>query len=982
MSSNPNIRQAVGLALGSATAASASLAFVPAAQAQDANASADTTNLEEVVVTGSRIRRVDVETASPVFVIDQTAIKQAGVTSVGDLVSRIPSIAGAATNPAVNNGGGFGESNIELRGLDAKRTLILLDGRRLGIVGASDATDVNQIPINLIERVEVLKEGAGAVYGSDAIAGVVNFITRKNVDGLEVNTDYGRTGKNDGEHYSVDAIFGTSTDKFTFTMGGSYTKQKAVSAGAREYSKYALYLYGGTTGITKGGSSRTPTGRIYLPEANSYPAAIKDCGSVTRIAGAAGTSLSDYRCFAGAPDRYNYQPDNLLLTPQERGAFFGKVSYQINDYATAYASVLANRTYSGYQIAALPFDAQVDDVVISKDNIYNPFGTDFGGLSGVNPNFLLRLSALGDRRSEAVSDSKIVNAGVKGKLGDTGWEWDANVSYSRLDQLATIYGYLLKSKLAGAFGPSFIDPTTGVATCGTAENPISDCTPVNIFNPTAPGQAAALSSIAAHYNTNQTSRYKAAALDLNGKIIDLPAGALQSSVGLEYSALDGRYEADTIAIAQPPLYLQCGISNEACTGDNTGKYNVKQAYVEFLIPILKDLPGAKSLNLDVGTRYSDYSIFGNATKSQFKVEYRPISDLLVRATYSQVFRVPTIQDISAAPVNTSVTFIDPCIGLTQSRVNANPNLALACVNVPRDGSFSQPNGQITGLNESNPNLKPETGKVFTAGIVYDPSFLPNFSIDVDYWKYKIENLITLLDSNYSINQCVATGSPTFCNLVTRYGAGAAVPGAVLVFQNPTFNLGELKTDGIDLGIKYALKNTRVGSFQFGLDLTRINKYENTPAPGAAPQEIVGTYNRQFGNYAKYRGLATIGWSLGGFDGLIAARYIHHIVMHDPAVCGFVGYSCFLAQTDPAYAAANDPTTFAKWPDVKIPSMTYFDATLGYTFPTKTKVQVGVRNIGDKQPPILFQNNVTNANTDVQTYDTIGRRWWVSFSQKF
>lgn len=937
--------------------------------------------VEEVVVTGSLIAGTAKDAALPVEVIDQVALEKRGAPTVMEVMRTIPAMGAITgesnlTTTSTMPRNGAGQSSVNLRSLGANRTLVLLNGRRM-LGSASGIVDTNQIPQAAIGRIEVLKDGAAATYGTDAIAGVVNFITRKNVDGLEVNADYGRTSKNDGDHYSIDALFGTSTDKLSFQFGGSYTKQKAVSAGAREFSKFALYLYGGTSGIIKGGSSRTPTGRIFLPDVNPL-----GCGSVTRVAGAAGTAIGDYRCWAGAPDRFNYQPDNLLMTPQERGAVFTKVNYQINDYVDVYASALYNRTYSGFQIAPLPFDATIDDVIISKDSIYNPFGVDFGGISGVNGDLMMRLSALGDRRSEAVSDSKIINAGVKGKLAETGWEWDLNLSYSRLDQLGTTFGYLLKSKLANAFGPSFLDPTTGAPTCGTVDNPISACTPVNIFNLTAPGQADALSTIAASYNTNNTSRYKAAALDLNGKVFDLPAGAVQSSVGFEYSALDGKYVADTVAIAQPPLYLQCEISNEACTGNNSGKYNVKQAYVEFLIPILKDVPGAKALNLDIGTRYSDYSIFGNATKSQFKVEYRPISDLLIRGTYSQVFRVPTILDISAAPANTSVTFIDPCQGLTQSAVDKNPNLALACVNVPRDGSFQQPNGQITGLNLSNANLKPETGKVFTAGIVYDPSWLPNFSIDIDYWKYKIEDLITQLDSNYSINQCVATGSPTFCSLVTRYGAGAAVPGSVLVFQNPTFNLGELKTDGIDLGLKYALKNTRIGSFQFSLDLTRINKYDNTPSPGAEVEHVVGTYNRQFGNYAKWRGMAGIGWSLGGFDGLIQARYIDKVTLGKPAVCGKIGYSCGQAANDPAYAAANNPNDFADWPDLKIPSFVYVDATLGYSFPTKTKVQIGVRNLTDKQAPILYQNNVTNANTDVQTYDTIGRRWWVSFSQKF
>ena len=217
MSSNLSIRQAVRLAVGAAGAA-ATAGYSPLVMAQAATGAAETAApdaaLQEVVVTGSRIRRVDAETANPIQVIDSTLIEESGITTVGDLVQRIPSIGGKATNPSVNNGGGFGESSIELRGLSAKRTLILVDGHRIGLVGTtSDATDVNQIPLNSIDHVEVLKEGAGAIYGSDAIGGVVNFITRKDVEGLEISGDYGRTGHSDGSHHSVNLLFGTNTDK-------------------------------------------------------------------------------------------------------------------------------------------------------------------------------------------------------------------------------------------------------------------------------------------------------------------------------------------------------------------------------------------------------------------------------------------------------------------------------------------------------------------------------------------------------------------------------------------------------------------------------------------------------------------------------------------------------------------------------------------------------------------------------------------------
>jgi iron complex outermembrane receptor protein len=977
MSSNFTVRQAVGMAVGAAGAAAASVGFGPVAFAADAAGPAATPEpaLEEVVVTGSRIRRVDAETANAVFVIDQKAIQDSGYQTVGELLQRIPAVSGNASNPNVNNGGGFGESNIELRGLNSKRTLVLVDGRRQGIVGdpSQSATDVNQIPINLIDHVEVLKEGAGAIYGSDAVGGVVNFITRKDVNGLEFGTDYGRTTKHDGDQYGFNVLFGKQADDFSFEAGGTYHKQKAVYAGARSYSKYALYLYGGASGVVKGGSSRTPNGRIFLPGVNADGtfapgtlAAGYGCGSVTRSgapqsAAPSGGSLADYRCFTG-PDHYNYQPFNLLTTPVERSQAFTRLSETFSDYATVYGNFTFNHTHSSNEEAALPFDSPVDDVVISKNSIYNPFGIDFGGLTTGDEAALWRLNGLSDRKFVVDTNTAVMNIGVKGKTGLGDWNYDLNVGYSRLDYTQTQNGYFLKTKMQDAVGPSFIDPLTGAPTCGVVGSPISNCTPLNIFNIFAPGQQTILNSLAAPVVNQDAFSYKAAALDFNGTVIPLPAGDLKAGFGVDYSGIAADYSPSPLGIASPPLYLQCLVSNEACTGPTSGHYNSKEEYLEVFAPLLKDLPGVKALDVDLGVRHSNYSLFGSTTKSEFKVEYRPIKDVLVRGTWAQVFRVPTINDLYAAPVNTSVTFNDPCTGLTSAMLAANPNLALACKGVIPNSGFKEPNGQITGLNLGNPNLKPESGTVKTVGIVYDPSWLSGFSVDIDYWKYNLNQLITLLDSNYSIQQCVANGNPAFCNLVTRNASGAQ-QGQVLVFNNPTSNLGSLMTDGVDLGIRYAMRNTMLGNFQFSFDLTDTMSYLNVPAPGAAAQQISGTYSRQFGNYARYRGLATAGWSGWNAEGLITARYIHKLVVPNPSVLGTTA-------------------TGAPYPDLQIGSVMYWDASVGYTLPTKTKLLFTMQNVFDKQPPIFYQNNVVNADTDVETYDTLGRRWVVSFSQKF
>jgi len=956
------------LMLGAVAAAGTSAVSFPAhAQEQTTAASGEEVPVQTVTVTGSRIRRVDTETASPVYTIDQSAIQQSGVSTIGELVMQLPSVAGAATNPSVNNGGGFGESYIELRGLDAKRTVVLVDGRRLGLIGdpgsLTSAVDVNQIPLAIIDHVEVLKEGAGAIYGSDAIAGVVNFITRKDVQGLEINADYGRTTKDDAAHHQVNITMGEQSDKFSFMLSGRYQKQDALLEGRRTFSKFALYNSSGS--IFAGGSSRTPTGRIYAPASDGF-----GCGSVTKIAGAQGTSLADYRCFhsaGAADDHYNYAPLNYLMTPQERGSIFGKANYKVNDDLEVYTEVLFNRTHSGFQEASLPFDSTADNVVISKNSVYNPFGTDFGGIAGTNPQAEWRLLGLGPRRSDTTSTSEVASFGVKGNIFNTGWQFDFNGMYGRIDQHANIQGYFFSDKLQNAVGPSFI-AADGTPTCGTAANPIANCTPIDMFavnDPSLSGsfiaaQQAAFKAISTGYNTDHVYNVKTFSLDTNGKVVTLPAGDLQASVGVEHRWQEGRFAADQIVVAQPPLYLQCEISQETCTGPSYLHYSNTDLYGELFAPILKDLPGVKSLNIDLGVRWSDYTDFSSVTKGQVKLEYKPVADLLVRGTFSQIYRAPTVQDLAQAPAINSPTFSDPCNFLTASVAAGNPNYAKLCQGVPLDGTFHEPNGQITGELRSNPNLKPETGEVLTYGLVYDSSLVPDLSASVDFWRYTINNVLTQIDPTFSAQQCLIAGTDFYCNQFVRF-VGGPQSGQIQVGLQPTENLGTLKTDGVDIGLKYAMRHTPIGSFRFSIDTTHVNSFTNNPG-GAAPATVqyAGTYTRQFGNDAKWRGLASISWGFQGFEALLTEQWIGKLTIPNGSPNPLPGQS----------------------PDIAIPNIYYTNFSVGYNFPTNTRVQAGFENVFNRQPPIFYQNNVVNANTDVSTYDVLGRRWFVSFTQKF
>jgi outer membrane receptor protein involved in Fe transport len=933
--------------------------------------------LSEIVVTGSRIRRLDSESASPVEVITAASIQESGVANIGELIQRLPAIAGAATNPAVNNGGGDGATNVELRGLGVERTLVLLNGRRYGALSnLSSAVDVNSIPINMIERVEVLKSGAGAIYGSDAIGGVVNFITKTSQDGAEVSVDFGESSEGDGQRKGVSVSWGAQNDISNLVFGMTYNKQDKISAGDRAFSRNAIYLYGS---VFEGGSSRTPTGRINLDTASaaSLAAAYAPCPAdednagaqgITRIEGTSGASLSDYRCFvdAGDPnDLYNYQPLNLILTPQERASVFTLGTHQINEDVELYGEFLYNRTKSGFQIAPLPFNARSDNTLISKDNIYNPFGIDFGTLATdpdtgdlLNPDAAYRLESLGNRRNSVVTWQGTITLGLRGSLFDTGWNWDASGGYSRMDQDRDYDGYLFKSGFANALGPSFI-ATDGTPTCGTPAAPISGCVPVNIFNLSDPSQIAGLESITAGYSDSYDYWMKTAALGFDGKLYDLPAGAVQAAAGFEYRDQNGSFNTDFLTQSSPPLYNQCLLQQEACSGDQQGSYDVAEFFGEVLVPILRDRPGAVELNLTVGLRYSDYSTFGNTTNGTYKIDWKPVDELLVRGSYADVFRAPTIIDINQAPTADQPVFTDPCTNLTVEALAENPNLALACENVTPDGTFAEPNAQVDALFLGNAfledgSLDPEEGDAWTIGFVYAPERVKGLSLSVDYWDYSLDNVITQVDANTTAEACVATGSPQFCGYISRFN-----DGTIQQILEPTINLGSLDTSGVDFSVVYDLATDGIGDFSFGVDATWTEKYDSTVISGLDVTEVAGTYDRQYGNIAKWRVLGNVSWAYSDFTAQLVTRYIDSVNLRDPD--GAPGIQ----------------------PDLVVPSQTYLDLTASYTLPkTNTRFQLGVNNLTDNQPPILYQNNVINANTDVETYDTIGRYFFGTISQKF
>lgn len=942
--------KAVRLALYTSAGVVAGFASSPVfAQSEGAGSE----RLETIVVTGSRIRRVDIENASPVITIDRQEIQKSGKVTIGDLIQDLPSIAGAATNPRVNNGGGDGSSTVSMRGLGSERTLVLINGRRT-ING-----DINLIPVNAIERIDVLKEGASSIYGSDAIAGVVNFVLRSNYQGAEFSAEYGISDYDDGERTGYNFMFGQTSDRGSILAGINYNKYEDVSSGDREYSRLARYFSSGE-GYAVGGSSRNPGGRIYLDPAL---AAQYGCPSVTLKPGATGAAQGDYACYTSA-NGYNYQAVNLLLTPQERTGAFVSGNYQLTDNVQVYFDALHNRTTSNFAIAPLPFDARGDAVEISADNYYNPFGIGFGQAAGRD--FLSRFTSLGQRRGYYATNTDQVATGFKGNFGDTTWQWDVGFNYGHINQLNKTAGYVYYGGLTDALGPSFLDPATNVVTCGTPGAPIAGCTPLNIFNIFDPAAIETLKKYSATpvYTTTSLSRQWDA--NASGELFDLPAGAASVAVGASHRKEYFNYLVDFIAIAEDDG--TCFISQEACTSPLSGGFTVKEAYAELFVPLLKDVPFATALNLTAGMRYSDYDTVGDTVNSKLGIEWRPIEDLLLRASVSEVFRAPNITELYAGRSGNAPIFADPCIGL----VGTNP----ACANVPGDGSFegtglSQTSGVRAGAISAGFPLAPEYGKSFNYGFVYDPKWIEGLSVSVDYWRVKLSDTIVAVNAQTVANICFDGSNPQFCQFINRFA-----DGNVQFILEPTANLGKLDTSGVDFALGYRLPETSIGNFRLSLDSTYLIKYENVTSPGSFPTQVAGHYNDLYGNFPRWRALAGVSWNLGAFDASWRARYIGRtsVGSEDPRQ-GDSADGCY--GLDDSLPECVNPTR------LRYASYTYHNLSFGYNLEAfKTRFEVGVDNVTDKLPPVMYQNNVLNANTDVNTYDTIGRYYWGRISVKF
>jgi iron complex outermembrane receptor protein len=894
-----------------AAAIATTLGFPAFVAAQDSGAN----DVERIQVTGSRIKRTDMETASPVSVFDAEAIEASGFTTMEKFIHNLPSMNGAMNGSNVNNGSG-GYASANLRGLGSARTLILINGRRYA------SGDLNAIPMAMIQRVEVLRDGASTIYGSDAIAGVVNFITKKDFEGAEFSAQYDLTGEGDGETTKLSGVVGTSSGNGSVVLGLEYQNRNSISQGDRAFSRVPLNEEDGK--LVTGGSSTIPYG-TWSPEGdnNSY---VVD------------PQTGEVRQYNSQVDAYNFAPASYLKSPQELFTINAVANYDINrDLRVFLEGGYANRQSNQLMAAEGTFWG----ATVAAEHPDNPIGEDVV--------MYRRLAETGGRQyTQDFSDYRMV-LGFEGYL-DNGWSWDVSYNYARFVDASVDYGRANPTRFE-----NLLDP----ALCAADDL----CSEIGVWNPF---EAGTLTQEMIDYATvpnspveRGTTKQLMANLTGDTGSWSLPAGSIAWAAGVEKRWEKYSNQPDGAALLDQ-------IYNVAAVPTN-GSYDVEEIYVEADIPLLRDLPGVQSLDLSAAVRRSDYNFLDAQTTTKFGLEYVPKDGLLVRATIAEGFRAPTISDLYGPQLTSYSSYTDPCIEYGDSN---NDTLVANCQADGLDPDFNLSNNQAATLLSGNENLKPETSDSFTFGVVYQPEFMDNLNIAVDYYDIEIENGIGAPSTSFIANQCYNSesfSSPACDDILGPEAVGTKswdgsdyrdAQGYISGVDAITQNISTFETSGIDFDVNWSDK-VAGGLLTLRLDGTYLDKYSYQVQEGVAPLELAGKF---------------------GADTNLAGRIAAFSKVRTNLTASYKVDDIAVSWTSRYQSGVDDINYSESDLSSSVGSYIYHDMQASYFFNAETTFTFGIRNLFDKQPPYVSNNN--DMNTLNTSYDLAGQYWYARVGFRF
>jgi len=934
---------------------------VQTANGQEAEAEA----IEEVVVTGSRIRRNPLNEATAIMQINAADLEITGLTNLGDALQNLP-ITGSAPNSQFNvpgnsgfpqDGAGIGAGGVQLslRNVESKRTLILVDGKRW-IAGASASgvpgtVDLNTIPDNMIKRIEILQDGASAIYGSDAIGGVINLITDRSFEGFRVDLQTGSyLSDSDGESTRLAAKWGGGNDTTHVVFSASYSEEKGIETASRPR---AAYPNPNATSCNVPGSfcsSFTPQARLILGPALGGADITLNDGVLNDGAGNIPVFDpndpfgGDFHAFS-ADDRFNYNGPgfNYLRTPNER----------INLYATATHALSANinlvvkgsytnRT-SATKAAPEPLclgegcgNRINDNFLIAANNPYNPFGVDLSVADGTMTFFGRRPLESGGRLFFQDINTYMLTASLEGEFeaGDRDFYWDLNASYGDNRGFQEKFNSHNAAKLQVAMGD--------IDVCAATPN----CVPFNFFGGQGPdGNGSITEEMLDFVRFTQRDfseqTLKDYSFNIGGDLFSMPAGSVGFAAGIEYREQKGSYRPDPIA--------ERGETAGIPAGATVGEFDVTEFYGELNLPLIS---GNQYLELNLAARSSDYSTSGSESTYKASLLYQPIDSLTLRGSFSTGFRAPGIGELFGGAAREDFTFLDPCADVLGQFGSANggrdtpqpANIIANCATLGVPVTFIQNNPSLSSVSAGNDTLTAETSDSVTFGVVwsgdFDASWISGLTASLDYYDLQIDDAISGRIPSDVLVACVETLDPLFCDLTPR-----TVSGALDVIDNQLQNIGSIEASGFDLAVTYASPEWNIGSFTATLNATFLSDYTETTANidgTVAVTDRTGTHtNETFQRaFPELRTVTTVNWVKERWGGSMAFRWTDEMDLSAGTTVDSVMFTDLRLSYRPAFA--DDAVTIA----------------------------LGFNNVFDEDPPICFPCGVIGMSTVV--HDLPGR----------
>lgn len=974
-----SIRLAIMCGAASTTMLASNITFAEEASEQKAEQ-----EVERISVTGSRIRRPGALSASPIFTMGADEITMLQTPQIEDVLRTLPSTI-PGDGASVNNGTA-GAATVNLRALGTNRTLVLMNGRRMIPFNHNGIVDTATVPVSLIDRVDVVTGGASAVYGSDAIAGAVNFVMKNDFQGVDFLYNHSQTGDSDGESDSLSLTLGSSLDDGSgnVALAMSWTDRKPTMLGDRPLGQLGIATAsgGGYQGFLDGLGPVEPHDNCGGPDVTTFESGGGSTTAIpTRFAlvgvGAVSGQFREDRTLGTDCSRFNFNPYNFYQTPQERYSATTLAHYDVSDEHTVYATATYTSTSVKQQIApsgtfGATFDLPLANPFIGEQalgfildgantareaGLLNPEGlNNWNDVNGngfvdtadyLNVQLRRRTLELGPRSTDYQSSQFQFVTGIRGVLYED-WEYDVSYQYGESNRILIDGGYSKLDNIQNA-----LDTTDGV----TCANGKSDCVPIDLFGGYGTITDAMAGYATATALTKQTYTQEVVSANVNGPVdaIQLPSAGepLSLNFGYEHRAETGELTPDECQKLAP---TSCKGGAGGTVLPISGGFKVSEFFVEGVLPIFEDQPMAETLDVEFAFRAADYDSVGNNETWKLGFSWRPVEDILVRVMQQSATRAPNVGEI-ASPVVTGLgnATIDPCsianagnIDATLSALCVSTGMTEAQVGNVQDIISGQVN-QITGTDPDNlPDA--EEADTFTAGFVYTNSELLDLVVSVDYYDIDISNTIGNFTADQTFTACYTGANASECAKIHRIGGDLTIAGAGI--DGFTTNLDYRRAAGIEVGINFKIDLTDMGDLTFDTNLNHYTKNERQSDPALAVIDCLGKYSTNCSPTSKTRWTQRITWDLNDVTASILWRHQSAIDM------------------EPTLAASSFEAFRS------IDSYDYVDLFASYAFSDHLSFTAGVDNVFEKEPPVVGgeagSTSFNSGNTFPSSYSALGR----------